>query len=58
MMNENDLQRERAETIDAIRRGMKQAERGEALPLDEAARRIRRKHGFTRFTKAHMEPED
>src|SRR5438445_587152 len=39
---------ERAETIAAIRRGMEQAERGESIPLAEAAKRLRLKHGFSR----------
>jgi len=39
---------ERAETGTAIRRGMEQAERGEAIPLEEAGKRLRKKHGFSR----------
>lgn len=39
---------ERAETVAAIRHGMEQAERGEAIPLEEAERRLRKKHGFSR----------
>ena len=39
---------ERAETVAAIRRGMEQAERGEAIPLEEAEKRLRKKHGFSR----------
>ena len=39
---------ERAETLAAIRRGMEQAERGEGIPLEEAAKRLRKKHGFSR----------
>ncbi len=39
---------ERAETIAAIRRGMKQIERGEGILLDEAEARLRKKHGFSR----------
>ena len=39
---------ERAETLTAIKRGMNQFERGEAIPLDEAAKQLRAKHGFSR----------
>jgi len=39
---------ERAETLAAIRRGMEQANRGEGIPLDEAEKRIMKKHGFSR----------
>jgi prevent-host-death family protein len=39
---------ERAETVAAIRRGMEQAERGEAIPLEEAEERLRKKPGFSR----------
>jgi prevent-host-death family protein len=39
---------ERAETVAAIRRGMEQAEGGEAIPLEEAEERLRKKHGFSR----------
>jgi len=39
---------ERAETVAAIRRGMEQADRGEAIPLEEAEKRLRKKHGFSR----------
>jgi prevent-host-death family protein len=39
---------ERAETVAAIRRGMEQSERGEAIPLEEAEKRRRKKHGFSR----------
>ena len=39
---------ERAETVAAIRRGMEQTERGEAIPLEEAEKRLRKKHGFSR----------
>lgn len=46
MMNENDLQRERAETVAAIRRAMEQAARGEAISLEEAETLLRKKHGF------------
>lgn len=39
---------EQAETLVAIRRGMEQFERGEGIPLDEAEKRLRKKHGFSR----------
>ncbi|MBS1826395.1 MAG: type II toxin-antitoxin system Phd/YefM family antitoxin [Acidobacteria bacterium] len=39
---------ERAETVAAIRRGMEQAEHGESIPLEEAEKRLRKKHGFSR----------
>ena len=39
---------ERAETLAGIRRGIGQFERGEAIPLDEAERQLRAKHGFSR----------
>ena len=39
---------ERAETVAAIRRGMEQAERGESIPVEEAEKRLRKKHGFSR----------
>lgn len=39
---------ERVETLAAIRRGMKQAERVEGIPVEEAAQRLRKKHGFSR----------
>lgn len=39
---------ERAETVAAIRRGAEQAGRGEGIPLDEAEKRLRNKHGFLR----------
>lgn len=39
---------ERAETVAAIRHGMEQTERGEAIPLEEAEKRLRKKHGFSR----------
>jgi len=38
---------ERAETVAAIRRGIEQAERGEGIPLDEAEKRLAKKHGFS-----------
>jgi PHD/YefM family antitoxin component YafN of YafNO toxin-antitoxin module len=37
---------ERAETLAAIRRGMKDAEAGLAIPLKEAAAKLRAKHGL------------
>jgi len=39
---------ERAETVAAIRQGMEQFERGEGIPLQQAERRLRKKHGFSR----------
>jgi prevent-host-death family protein len=39
---------ERAETVAAIRRGIEQTERGEGMPLEVAAQRLRKKHGFSR----------
>lgn len=39
---------ERAETVAAIRRGMEQSERGEAIPLEVAEKQLRKKHGFSR----------
>ena len=39
---------ERAETIAAIRRGIRQIENGEGIPLEEAEARLRNKHGFSR----------
>jgi PHD/YefM family antitoxin component YafN of YafNO toxin-antitoxin module len=39
---------ERAETVAAIRQGMREFERGEGIPLEKAEREIRRKHGFSR----------
>jgi prevent-host-death family protein len=39
---------EHAETVAAIRRGMEQAARGEGIPLEEAEKRLRKKHGFPR----------
>lgn len=38
---------EQAETVAAVRRGLEQADRGEGIPLEEAARRLRKKHGFS-----------
>ncbi len=37
---------ERAETIAAIRRGMKDAEEGRMMSLEDAAAKLRAKHGF------------
>jgi len=37
---------ERAETVAAIRHGIEQAERGEGIPLEEAEKRLRKKHGL------------
>lgn len=39
---------ERAETVAAIRQGIEQLERGEGIPLAQAERRLRKKHGFSR----------
>src|ERR1039457_6435116 len=39
---------DRAETLAAIRRGMEQFERREAIPLNRAEDEIRAKHGFSR----------
>ena len=39
---------ERAETVAGIRKGMEQFERGEGIPLQQAERRLRKKHGFSR----------
>ena len=39
---------ERAETVAAIHRGMEQSDRGEGIPIDEAEKRLRKKHGFSR----------
>ena len=39
---------ERAETPAAIRQGMEQFERGEGIPLKQAERRLRKRHGFSR----------
>ena len=39
---------ERAETVAAIRQGMKEFERGEGIPLEQAERRLRKRHGFSR----------
>lgn len=39
---------EHAETVAAIRRGIEQSERGESIPLEEAEKKLRKKHGFSR----------
>ena len=39
---------ERAETVAAIREGMEQFKRGEGIPLEQAERRLRKRHGFSR----------
>jgi len=39
---------EHAEAVAAIRRGVEQAARGEGIPLREAEKRLRKKHGFSR----------
>jgi prevent-host-death family protein len=39
---------DRAETLAAIRRGMEQAGRGQGIPLAQAEKRLRKKHGFSR----------
>lgn len=39
---------EHAETVAAIRRGMEQTDRGEGIPLEEAEKQLRKKHGFSR----------
>jgi prevent-host-death family protein len=39
---------DRAETVSAIRRGIEQTARGEGIPLDQAEKRLRKKHGFSR----------
>ena len=39
---------EHAETIEAIRRGAAQMERGEGIDLDTAEEQLRKKHGFSR----------
>jgi prevent-host-death family protein len=43
---------ERAETIAGIRKGMKQFELGDGIALDEAEKRLRKKHGFSRRNRA------
>lgn len=37
---------ERAETVAAIRRGIKDAEEGRMMPFEEAVSKLREKHGF------------
>jgi prevent-host-death family protein len=39
---------ERAEAVAAIRQGIAQVERGEGMPLEDAERTLRKKHGFSR----------
>ncbi len=39
---------ERAETVAAIRQGIEQFERGKRIPLKQAERRLRKRHGFSR----------
>jgi len=39
---------ERAESLAAIKRGMDQFENREAIPLDQAEKELRAKHGFSR----------
>ena len=39
---------ERAETLAAIRQGIEEFKRGEGIPLEKAAQKLRRKHGFSR----------
>ncbi|MGA8025694.1 MAG: type II toxin-antitoxin system Phd/YefM family antitoxin [Bryobacteraceae bacterium] len=39
---------ERAETRGAIRSGVEQFDRGEGISLDDAEKRLRKKHGFSR----------
>ena len=39
---------ERAETVAAIRQGMEEFKRGEGIALEEAERKLRKKHGFSR----------
>ena len=38
---------EQAETVAAIREGIEQFERGEGIRLNQAERRLRKKHGFS-----------
>ena len=38
---------ERAETVAAIRRGKEQFDRGEGISLEEAEKKLRKKHGFS-----------
>lgn len=39
---------ERAEALAAIAHAMEQTARGEGIPLDEAEKRLTKKHGFSR----------
>ena len=39
---------ENAETMAALRRGLEQAKRGEGIPLEQAEKILREKHGFSR----------
>ncbi len=39
---------ERAETVAAIRQGMEEFKRGEGIPLEQAERQLRKRHGFSR----------
>lgn len=39
---------EKAETLAAIRRGIDQGKSGQGIPLEEAEKRLRKKHGFSR----------
>ena len=39
---------ERAEAVAAIRQGVKQSQRGEGIPHNEAETKLRKKHGFSR----------
>jgi len=39
---------ERAEAVAAIRQGMTQFEAGQGIPLEQAVRKLRNKHGFSR----------
>ena len=39
---------ERAETLAAIRQGIEQIDRGQGMPLKEAEKQLRKKHGFSR----------
>jgi PHD/YefM family antitoxin component YafN of YafNO toxin-antitoxin module len=39
---------ERAETVAAIRQGMDELKLGEGISLQEAERKLRKKHGFSR----------
>lgn len=39
---------ERAEAVAAIRQGMAQFESGQSIPLEQAVRKLRNKHGLSR----------